>query len=126
MEGFRMNRRSIASIAALLITSGSLSAQEKKPADPAQALIEQLVDVKEPYLGSQYYYAGGGAFLPYSHATACRAIKDTNDPLLALVKTRAEGGTRTPGTSQRRPQNESRDGTLRWVRVHVHQLRQGR
>ena len=62
-----MNRISIASIAALLIASGLLSAQEKKPADPAKALIEKLVDVKEPYLGSQYYYAGGGTFLPYSY-----------------------------------------------------------
>ena len=71
-----MDRSCIASIAALLITSGSLSAQEKKPTDPAQALIEQLVDVKEPYLGSQYYYAGGGTFLPYSYSTTYRALKD--------------------------------------------------
>jgi hypothetical protein len=80
-----MNCISIASIAALLITSGLLSSQEKS-ADPAQALIDKLVDVKEPYLGSQYYYAGGGTFLPYTHSTAYRAIKDSNDPLLDLVK----------------------------------------
>lgn len=81
-----MNRSSAASVVALLITSGLLSSQEKKSADPSQALIEQLVDVKEPYLGSQYYYAGGGTFLPYSYSTTYRAIKDPNDSLLALVK----------------------------------------
>lgn len=80
-----MNLSPVAGVVALLLAPGALVAQEK-PADPVRALIERLVEVKQPYLGSQYAYAGGRAFLPYSYATTDRALKDPDDPLLALVK----------------------------------------